>query len=90
MKILDNLIILFLPVIAFFVGKKISDAYHRDIISELEYQLRLMAAQHGVGYVAPPEKKRYVPIGQPFMDKLKETGRATQRFTPSDLEKKEN
>ena len=87
MQILDNLIILLLPVIAFFVGKKTSDRYNADIISELEYQLRLNAAQKGVGYVAPPEKKRYVPIGQPFMDKLKETGRATQKFTPSDLEK---
>ena len=91
MQILDNLIILLLPVIAFFVGKRTSDRYNSDIISELEYQLRLMAAQRGVGYVAPPEKKkRYVPIGQPFMDKLKETGRATQKFSPSDLDEKEN
>ena len=89
MQILDNLIILLLLTISFFVGKKISDRYNSDIISELEYQLRLLAAQKGIGYIAPPDRKRYIPIGQPFMDKLKETGRATQKFTPSDLERKE-
>lgn len=78
MQIVDNIIILLLPVIAFIAGKKISDSYHESIIQHLEYQLRLYAAERGVGYVAPPVKRKYVPIGQPFMDKLKENGRATQ------------
>ena len=78
MQILDNIIILALPVLAFIAGKIISDKYHERQIQELEYQLRLYAAEHGVGYVAPPAKKKYVPIGQPFMDRLKENGRATQ------------
>lgn len=83
MQILDNIIILLLPVIAFIAGKKISDSYHDKIISELQYQLRLGAAQQGVGYIAPPVKKQRVPIGQPFMDRLKENGRATQQISPS-------
>ena len=78
MQIVDNLIILVLIVVAFFAGKKISDSYHTSTIQELQYQLRLNAARDGVGYVAPPVKKKLVPIGQPFMDKLKENGHATQ------------
>lgn len=75
MQIIDNIIILLLPVIAFMAGKKLSDNYHRDIIAQYEYQLRLMAAEKGVGYIAPPQKNY---IGQPFMDRLKTYGRATQ------------
>lgn len=78
MQILDNVIILILIVASFLAGKKISDSYNQSIINELEYQLRLYVAEKGVGYVAPPPKKKYVPIGQPFMDRLKENGRATQ------------
>lgn len=83
MQILDNIIILLLPVIAFFAGKRISDSYHERQIQELEYQLRLFAAERGVGYVATPVKKKYVPIGQPFMDRLKENGHATQTLRSS-------
>jgi len=82
MQILDNVIILLLPIIAFIAGKRISDNYNRHIIDELQYQLRLSAAEKGVGYVAPPPRK-YVPIGQQFMDRLKENGRATQTLRTS-------
>ena len=79
MQIVDNIIILLLPVIAFFVGKRISDNYHERQIQSLEYQIRLYAAEKGVGYVAPPIKMpKKMPIGQPFMDRLKENGHATQ------------
>ena len=77
MQIVDNVIILLLPVLAFFAGKRISDGYNREVIEELQYQLRLKSAEKGIGYVAPPSRK-CVPIGQPFMDRLKENGRATQ------------
>ena len=77
MQIIDNLIILLLIAASFVAGKHIADSYNRVKIEELEFQLRLYAAERGVGYVAPPVKRR-VPIGQPFMDKLKEHGRATQ------------
>ena len=83
MQIIDNIIILLLPVLAFIAGKIISDRYNDKIIAELQYQLRLHSAEHGVGYVAPPARKKVVPIGQPFMDKLKENGRAIQQFTAS-------
>ena len=78
MQILDNIIILTLPVLAFIAGKTMSDRYHERIIQYLEYQIRVNAAEKGVGYVAVPQRKQRVPIGQPFMDKLKENGRATQ------------
>lgn len=81
MNILDNVIILLLIVSAFFAGKRIADNYSRERISELEFQLRLNAAEKGVGYVAPPGKR--VPIGQPFMDRLKENGRAVQQISSS-------
>lgn len=83
MNLLDNIIILLLIVSSFIAGKRISDSYHERQIAELEYQLRLFAAEKGVGYIAPPIKKKFVPIGQPFMDKLKENGRATQQIRPS-------
>lgn len=83
MQILDNIIILLLPVLAFIAGKKISDRYNDKIIAELQYELRLRSAKEGVGYVAPPVKKQLVPIGQPFMDKLKQNGRATQQIKNS-------
>ena len=81
MQILDNIIILLLPVLAFLAGKRMSDNYNASRVEELEYQLRIMAAEKGVGYVAPPVKR--MPIGQPFMDKLKEHGRATQSIQSS-------
>lgn len=81
MRIIDNIVILLLIVLAFIAGKRISDSYHNDQIRELEYQLRLLAAEKGIGYVAPPVKKKFVPIGQPFMDRLKENGRATQQIS---------
>ena len=81
MQILDNLIILLLPVIAFIAGKKIADRYNQRRISELEYQLRLYAAEKGLGYVAPPVEA--MPIGKDFMDKLRENGRATQHLRKS-------
>ena len=85
MQILDNILILLLPVLAFVAGKKISDSYHEHEIQELVYQLRLNAAERGVGYVAPPIRmpKKFVPIGQDFMDKLKEHGHATQALRTS-------
>jgi hypothetical protein len=82
MQIIDNLIILLLIAVSFAVGKHISDSYNKSKIEELEFQLRLYAAERGVGYVAPPVKKR-VPIGQPFMDKLKTNGHATQALRSS-------
>ena len=78
MQLLDNFIILALIAAAFFGGKKMSDSYHRTIISELQYQLRLSAAEKGMGYVAPPVKR--VQLGQPFMDRLKENKRAVQQL----------
>ena len=80
MQIVDNVVILLLIVAAFFAGKKMSDNYNETTIQELIYQIRLYAAEKGVGYVAHPIKmpKKTVPIGQDFMDKLKQTGRATQ------------
>ena len=84
MQILDNIIILALPVIAFIAGKVISDRYNQRQINELEYQLRCYAAERGVGYVCPPNPRmKRVPIGQPFMDRLKENGRATQALRTS-------
>ena len=75
---LDNLIILLLIVLAFIAGKKTSDSYNHEMIDYLTYQLRLNSAEKTVGYVAPLQRKKVVPIGQPFMDRLKEHGHATQ------------
>jgi len=76
MNIVDNIIILALVIGSFVSGMKISDRYHSRIEENQRYYLRLNAAEKGVGYVAPPQ----TPIGQPFMDRLKTNGRATQRL----------
>ena len=83
MQLLDNVIILLLIIGAFAAGKTTSDKYNERCVAELQYQLRLNAAQNGVGYVAPPAtaKRQRAPIGQSFMDKLKENGRATQQIS---------
>ena len=82
MQFLDNIIILLLITLAFIAGKKISDRYYKSQIDELDYIVRLQAVEKGVGYVPQQQPKRYIPIGQPFMDKLKENGRAVQKINP--------
>ena len=83
MQIIDNILILLLAAVSFLAGKRISDSYHSEMLENLQYQLRLQAAQKGVGYVAPPRRK-HVPIGQDFMDRLKENGRAIQAINNPD------
>lgn len=80
MQILDNLIIIILFVVAFYAGKKTSDNYNANVIEELRYIIRLNAAKEGVGYVAPPVHRRRNTIGQEFMDKLHQNGKATQQI----------
>jgi len=82
MNFIDNILIIGLIAAAFFLGKHISDKYHEKIMSEYEYLVRLDAAKHGMGYVAPPQKVKRAPIGQDFMDRLKSNGRATQQINP--------
>ena len=78
MQILDNLIILTLIILSFISGLKLAGHYYEKCISEYQYALKIMTADKGLGYIAPPQKKKVVPIGQPFMDRLKENGHATQ------------
>ena len=80
MKILDNLIIIILLMLAFYAGKKTSDNYNTSIIEELRYVIRMNAAERGVGYVAPPVRRRRNVLGQEFMDKLRQNGKATQQI----------
>ena len=79
MNILDNVIILALIFGSFLFGRYISDRYNGQTIDELRYQLRLLSAQKGIGYVAPPARRR-ASIGQEFMDKLHENGKAVQKL----------
>ena len=76
MQIIDNLIILVLIGGAFFCGLRLSDWYWRKIINETRYACKILAADKGLGYVTEPQETN--PIGQDFMNRLRETGRATQ------------
>lgn len=78
MQMLDNSIILTLIVLAFIAGHRMAGKYYKDILAHHEYTEKLLSADKGLGYIAPPEASKTMPIGQPFMDKLKENGRATQ------------
>ena len=82
MNILDNVIILVLIVGAYLFGMRTADRYHEKAEAEKNYALRLQQyreiSQSNASYVAPPAKR--VPIGQPFMDKLKSNGRAVAQI----------
>ena len=85
MQILDNLIIVGLHIACFWAGICLADRYHRQEKQQVEYEVRLAQARMQAGdyavYVAPPKKKHY-PIGQPFLDRMKENGQAVQQINP--------
>jgi len=68
--------------VSFWAGMKTADRYHREAMQHEEYSLRLAHARMESGsyssYVAPIQ-----PIGQPFMDRLKSQGKATQQIRKS-------
>lgn len=82
MQILDNFIIIALHFACFWAGVRLADRYHREEKQQIDYEVRLAQARMGAKdyavYVAPPKKKAM--IGQPFMDRLNKTGRATQQI----------
>lgn len=71
---------------SFFAGVRTSDRYHEEQRRQVEYEIRLaqarMKAKDYAVYVKPVERKR-MPIGQPFFDRLKKNGRATQQISKS-------
>lgn len=70
-------------ILAFVAGKRIADDYNNKLIARLEYLIREKELEKGIGYVPPQQPvRKYVPIGQPFMDKLKDNGRAVQKINP--------
>jgi len=71
------LIVLVLIVGAFAGGLALAGMYWRRLIEEWRYSCKILAADKGLGYIAPPENKP-LPLGQDFMNRLKTTGRATQ------------
>ena len=77
MQILDNLIILLLIVGAFLGGLVLAGTYWRKVVNELRYTCKVLAAQNGLGYIAPPEATTEGPITQTFMDHMRKNGRAT-------------
>ena len=77
MQIVDNLIILLLIIGAFIAGLMVAGFYWNRLIAEWKYTCKLLSALNGVGYVAPPTDNT-LPIGQEFMNRLKENGHATQ------------
>lgn len=79
MNFVEDLFVIALIVCAFLYGRYDSDRYNSQIVEELKYQIRILSAQHGVGYVAPPPKRER--IGRQFMQKLKQNGRAVQKIS---------
>lgn len=81
MQILDNLIILSLPILAFIAGMKLERAHNEDTIDSLLYLVRLHNTPTGQ-YLPPyqPKRRRRANIGQKFMDVLHANGRATTRL----------
>lgn len=80
MQLLDNFLILALIVGAFFLGRHITIHDYENLINYYNYFYRMDAAKQGVGYVAPPTKRR-AQLGEQFMDRLKTTGHATQALS---------
>lgn len=73
---LIELIILLLIVGAFISGLALAGMYWKRLINEWRYTCKILASERGLGYISPPVEKSVLPIGQDFMDKLKENGRA--------------
>lgn len=74
---IDNLIILLLIVGAFLGGLALAGHYYKRLIDEWRYTCKILAADKGVGYIAPPEDPAF-PLGSDFFEKLRENGRATK------------
>ena len=87
MNIIDMIVEVGLYAACFVAGMRTSDRYHEEQRRQIEYEVRLaqarMKAKDFAPYVAPPAKRRRMPIGQPFLDKLKSNGRATQQISKS-------
>ena len=86
MNILDNFLIIAIHVLCFYAGMRISDKYHEQERQRVETEVRLANARFHANdyavYVPPaPVKQKRMPIGQPFMDRVKQNGRATQQIT---------
>ena len=86
MDIVDMIVIVGLCSACFVAGLHTSDRYHEEQRRQIDYQVRLAQARirtkdYNV-YVKPVERKR-MPIGQPFLDRLKKNGRATQQINSS-------
>ena len=88
MKLLDNFLIITCIVAAFTAGVLLANRYHNKAEQEKDYALRRLAAYKHAGldyydsgpYVAPPIRQ---PLGQQFMDTLREKGRAVQQIGQS-------
>ena len=78
MQILDNVLILALPILAFIAGLKLAGHYYSRILAEYQYAEKILSAGKGLGYIALPQLKKSGPIGQDFMDRLHNSGHATQ------------
>lgn len=87
MTLIDMLVVVGLCAASFFAGMRTSDRYHDEEAKRVTYEVRLAQARMKAGdfapYIAPPQKKKRMPIGQPFLDKLKTNGRATQQISKS-------
>ena len=75
---IDNLVILTLIVGAFMAGLYLAGKYYKKLLAEIEWLLKVVIADKGLGYIAPPQEEPALPITQAFMDHMKEHGRATQ------------
>lgn len=87
MDIFDMVVVVGLCAACFIAGLRTSDRYHEEESRRVNYEVRLaqarMKSNDYAAYVAPPAKRRRMPIGQPFLDKLKSNGRATQQISKS-------
>ena len=82
MQILDNLIIVAIHVLCFWAGMHISDKYHREQEAKVDYEVRLAQARIQANDYSVYVPRKRMPIGQPFLDRLKTNGHATQHISP--------
>lgn len=75
---IDNIIILLLILGAFLGGLYLAGKYYRRLLAEVEWLMKVVIADKGLGYIAPPQEDTSFPISQSFMEHLKQYGRATQ------------
>jgi hypothetical protein len=82
-KLIDNLLIVMLIAGAFVSGLYLAGRYYKKLLAELQWLLKVLVADRGLGYIAPPKDEPDSPISQEFYEHMRKNGHATTALRTS-------